>query len=111
LTGCQNKINNIVPNIDLPELPLISKEANKELKTAFNPVCIKINDHIKDLKISILNYNKDNPEDIIRIKNREDLISELNIVCSPKSFNTKIWLDELYKFKIRYYIYKEELQK
>jgi len=110
LTGCQSKINNTITNIDLPEFPLISVPANKELKTAFNPICIKINDHIKDLKASILNYNKENPEDVIRVKNTEDLIFELNTICSPKSKETKLWLDELYKFKIRYYIYKEGLK-
>jgi len=100
LTGCQSRINNTIPNIDLPELPLISTEANKELKIAFNPVCSYTRNFIsnKDLLLKLDDFDVNS------------LIKELNIVCSPKSYNTKIWLDELYKFKIRYYIYKEGLK-
>lgn len=100
MIGCQSRINNTVPNIDLPEFPLISKEANKELKIAFNPVCSYTKKFIgnKDLMLKLDDFDVNS------------VIKELNIVCSPKSSNTKIWLDELYKFKIRYYIYKEGLK-
>lgn len=92
LIGCQTKVNTTVPSISLPEFPLISTNTNKELKTAFNPVCVKLQEYIG------------------KTKETEYLTAELNTVCSPKSRYTKEWLDELYKFKIRYYIYKEGLK-
>jgi uncharacterized lipoprotein YmbA len=110
LTGCQTKINTTVYSISLPDFPSIPVNANKELKTAFNPVCIKTNILIDDLKKYILVYKQNEIENKEKINNLENLISELTIICSPKSRYTKEWLDELYKFKIRYYIYKEGLK-
>lgn len=92
LTGCQTKVNNTVPSIILPEFPVIPIETNKELKTAFNPVCVKLQEYIG------------------KTKEAEYLTAELNTICSPKSKYTKEWLDELYKFKVRYYIYEDGLK-
>lgn len=110
LIGCQTKVNTTVPSISLPEFPLISTNTNKELKIAFNPLCTKTNILIDDLRKNILVYKQNEVENKDSIKGLEDLISELNFMCSPKSRYTKEWLDELYKFKIRYYIYKEGLK-
>jgi hypothetical protein len=110
LTGCQTKVNTTIPPISLPEFPLISVNANKELKNSFNPVCTKTNILIDNLKKDILVYKQNEIENKEKINNLEDLISELTVICSPKSRYTKEWLDELYKFKIRYYIYKEGLK-
>lgn len=110
LIGCQTKIDTTVPSISLPEFPSIPVNANKELKTSFNPVCIKTTILIADLKKDILVYKQNETENKIKIKELDNLISELNVICSPKSRYTKEWLDDLYKFKIRYYIYKEGLK-
>ena len=110
LTGCQTKSNTTISSINLPEFPLISINSNKELKTVFNPVCIETKKHIQKIKENIAEYKQNETENINKIKNSEKLLSELNVICSPKSKYTKEWLDELYKFKIRYYIYKEELK-
>lgn len=109
LIGCQTKIDTITPSIALPEFPSISVNANKELKIAFNPICTKTNILIDDLRKNILVYKQNEVANKDSIKGLEDSISELNAICSPKSRYTKEWLDELYKFRIRYYIYKEGL--
>ena len=66
LSGCQTKQNKL-PQINLPDMPTISLEAVKEVKS----VCIPRN------------------------------------ACD--NFNN--WLNELYIFRVKYYIYKEELNK
>jgi hypothetical protein len=110
LTSCQKPINNTLPSINLPEFPVIPIESNKELKTAFNPVCTKTYRLISTIKDNIAEYKQNEIENKNKINEAENLISELNILCSPKSGKTKEWMDDLYKFKVRYYIYKEGLK-
>ena len=66
LSGCQAKTNKL-PKINLPEMPTISLEAIKEVKS----------------------------------------------VCTPRSKcdNLNNWLGELYVFRVKYNIYKDELSK
>ena len=66
LIGCQTKANK-VPKINLPEMPTISLEAIKEVKS----------------------------------------------VCIPRKScdNLNNWLNELYVFRVKYNIYKDELSK
>lgn len=66
LSGCQTKQNRL-PNLKLPDMPLMSQE----------------------------------------------VVTEIKQVCVPRKTcdNFNNWLNELYVFKIKYNIYKEELDK
>ena len=111
LVSCA-KTTNKVPVVNLPEMPLISKGANRELKIAFNPVCVRTKDYITKIKEAISEYKLTNEkENKEKIQEAEYLIAELNTICHPKSNQTKNWLSDIYVFKIKYEIYKEELEK
>ena len=96
LTSCSNHRTNKLPLINLPEMPLISKETNIEFKELYMPKCNKI-------KLFVVQLKED-------VKSDKDLITELERVCMPKSDQIKIWLDELYMFKVKYDIYRLELR-
>lgn len=110
LTGCQTKKNNI-HFIKLPDFPLLSYEGNQQLKTAVNPLCVATKKLIEDTKEAILEYKKDKIGNKEKIEKAELLIIELNSICFVKTEKIKEWLDDLYIFNVKYYTYKEELEK
>lgn len=110
LTGCQTKKNNI-NFIKLPNFPLLSYEGNQQLKTAVNPLCVATKKLIEDMKEAILEYKKDEIGNKEKIEKAELLIIELNSICFVKTEKIKEWLDDLYIFNVKYYTYKEELEK